>query len=65
VKGIQRKNDVCFFRVSLRLYPEDFVKKIFGEGRKEENYVFFEKTGNEEKIYEGFNQLMEMIANGG
>lgn len=65
MKGIQRRNELCLFRVCLKFYPEEFVKKVFGEGKKEGGYMLFEKAAGEDEIYRGFGRLLEMIADGG
>ncbi len=58
LKGIVKINDKNTFRVSLRFYDEGVVTSVFGEGKKEGDYLFFESSLEETRLYEKFNQLL-------
>ena len=61
MKGVRKKGSNLLFRVCLNIYPENLVKKVFGEGKKSGNYIIFEGKFKEIEVYEKFNRLLEMM----
>ena len=62
VKGVRKKGNNLLFRVCLDVYPENLVKKVFGEGKKQGNYIVFEGSFKETEVYEKFNRLLELMS---
>lgn len=62
MKGVRKKGNNLLFRVCLGVYPENLVKKVFGEGTKKGNYIVFEGNFKETEVYEKFNRLLELMA---
>ena len=64
MRGVIFKDGISKFRVSLKIYPEPVVERVFGKGRRVGAYYLYEVGLPPEEVYEKFGKVLEMVIDG-